>query len=254
MIPGLFTEYFSEKGSRKKRTRSWNQANKKCSKVWAVLEFVPAVIMQHSFFPLLLSSYTAKWSLFHLRCNHNGEIWRPRSKYQQPGPQTEQGNSFMLRTVINLTSVSKTVIYLLTRSIPPLRDVALFNCRASWVSDLPDIGSSTGSAVLLWEERSMHLCWDALMFALESPYICTVEFIIFLSTESKPASHEKVFHGKNLKHPHETIKCDPRAHKSLNYSVCSSQIMLFWGLIFLAPLENYFPENQKLNNFRKPCF
>jgi len=65
------------------------------------------------------------------------------------------------------------------------------------------------------------------MFITESPYIRIIEFIIFLSTESKPASQEKVFHGKNLKCAHETIKCDLRAHKSLNYSVCSSQLVLF---------------------------
>lgn len=75
------------------------------------------------------------------------------------------------------------------------------------------------------------------MFITDSPYIHTIEFIIFLSAESKPASQEKVFHGKNLKCPHEAIKCDPRARKSLNYSVCSSQFVLFWGLIFLAPLQ-----------------
>lgn len=95
-----------------------------------------------------------------------------------------------------------------------------------------------GIAVLFWEETPVHLCWEfALVFVTESPYIRTIEFVIFLSTESEPASQEKAFHGKNLKGPHEAIKCDPRAHKSLNYSVCGSQLMLFWGLIFLAPLQ-----------------
>lgn len=89
-----------------------------------------------------------------------------------------------------------------------------------------------------FRKRPVYLCWEfALMSLTESPYINTIEFIIFLSTQSKPASQEKAFHRQNLKHQHEIITWDPRAQKSLNYSICSSQFMLFWGLIFLAPLH-----------------
>lgn len=168
-------------------------------------------------------------------------MWSPGSKYQQPGPYSGcKSYCFMLGTVTDLTSVSKAVIYLqgLTGSAPPLNDVASFSWKASEGSDPPDMDTAMSSAVLFWEERPVYLCWEfALMFITESPYIRTIEFIVFLSSESKPASQEEVFHGKKLKCPHETIKCDPGAHKSLNYSVCSSQFVLFWGLIFLAPLQ-----------------
>lgn len=168
------------------------------------------------------------------------------------GHRTGHRNDFMLRKVVNLTSVSTAAVYLLTRSSPPLRAVT-----AEAVKSLLYYVLALPRAVLFYSGRgdpcisveNLPSC-----FIPESPYRHTIELIIFLLTESKPASQGKVFHGKNLKCPHETIKCDPRAHKSLNYSVCSSQLALFWGLIFLVPLENNFLENQKLNNFRKAWF